>query len=460
MPAMLWTMERLRVERHRWSHRIGVVLFLGLALIALAACDPAALPTPDRAALASLPTSTPTLPTPPLDHALAPRPTDTPTPTATPSPTSTRTPTPTPTRTPTPTATPTATPGPLASALGFQDALIHRLDQAGYVVGEQMATGSPRDRVVAYVLTPPEAGIALGDLLPRLLIYRLRSDHEPALIYQDEGSDQVIQFAGLGYTWDQPLGWGDMNGDGLLELPVWAANGGYCWACNRVYVLQLMPGEDNDADPGVRELTGAVPFLNLLVNPTIPKWLNDLNGDGNPEIEALDARFEFGFGLAQQDSPRINRVLGWGEDSYVDLSRAYPGYLQAQAERASDEVRSTYGQPLPDKHIIGRAVSVLLAYDAQGRREEGWPIFLELSDPVNWDGEAQPGLAALMLRIREHFDYLIQQGEIFAPWPPEIPVLSVPSNNGDATPVPASDGVPPPAEPPVETPTETSVPSQ
>ena len=44
-----------------------------------------------------------------------------------------------------------------------------------------------------------------------------------------------------------------------------------------------------------------MPFLNLLVNPTIPKWLNDLNGDGNPEIEALDATFEFGFGLDHQE---------------------------------------------------------------------------------------------------------------------------------------------------------------
>ena len=73
-------------------------------------------------------------------------------------------------------------------------------------------------------------------------------------------------------------------------------------------------------------------------------------------------------------------------------------------------------------------MSVLLAYDAQGRRDEGWPIFLQVSDPVNWAGEAQPGLIALMLRIREHFDYLIKQGELFAPWPPEVPVLSSPSN--------------------------------
>lgn len=331
------------------------------------------------------------------------------------------------------------------------------MERAGYAIDSQMSTGSPSDRVVAYLLTPPAEGVELGDLLPRLVIYRLRKDSEPVLIFEDEGSDQSIQFAGLGYSWDQALGWSDINGDGLLELPIWAANGGFCWACTRVYVLQLVPGEDKESTPTVRELTGAVPFLNLLVNPTIPKWLNDLNGDGNPEIEALDATFEFGFGLDHQDSARINRVLGWRDDRYVDVSLTYPGYLQAQAERARDDVQSTYGQPLPDKYIIGRAVSVLLAYDAQGRREEGWPIFLQVSDPANWAGEAQPGLVALMLRIREHFDYLTQQGELFAPWPPEVPALSSPSNISETTtPVPASNQIPAPEE----TPAETSTPAQ
>lgn len=454
MRAMHQMPGRFHLIRRRVPRSLSAILLLGLVAILLAGCNPAALPTPDRDALASLPTPTPTQPTPQLGQALGPRPSDTATPTATPTSTPTATPTTTPTHTPTPTATATATPGPLAKALGFDDAFIHQLEGRGYTIDGQMSTGSPSDRMVAYLLTPPAESIALGDLLPRLVVYRLRKDSKPALIFQDEGSDQSIQFAGLGYAWDEALGWSDINGDGLLELPIWAANGGYCWACTRVYVLQLVPGEDIESDPSVRELTGAVPFLNLLVNPTIPKWLNDLNGDGYPEIEALDATFEFGFGLDHQDSARINRVLGWRDDRYIDVTRAYPGYLQAQADRARDEVQATYGQPLPDKHIIGRAVSMLLAYDAQGRRDEGWTLFLQVSDPVNWAGEAQPGLVALMLRIREHFDYLIQQGEVFAPWPPEVPVLSNSSNSGETTtPVPASDQAPPPTELPAETPT-------
>ena len=105
-------------------------------------------------------------------------------------------------------------------------------------------------------------------------------------------------------------------------------------------------------------------------------------------------------GFTRSNSPRYNRVFGWIDGQYTDLSAFYPGYLQAQADRNRSEVEATYGQPLPGQNPLGRSVSMLLAYDAQGRREEGWPLFLQVSDPVNWTGEAQPGLIALMLRIR------------------------------------------------------------
>ncbi|HRI56718.1 MAG TPA: hypothetical protein PK170_06445, partial [Anaerolineae bacterium] len=47
---------------------IGLLAWLALSLLALSAsgCASMALPTPDRSALAALPTNTPTLPTPHL----------------------------------------------------------------------------------------------------------------------------------------------------------------------------------------------------------------------------------------------------------------------------------------------------------------------------------------------------------------------------------------------------------
>ena len=274
MPRLLGRLHLLK----RFPHLPSIVVVLtGLAWILLAGCAPMALPTPDRGALAVLPTDTPTPPTPRPDETLAPRPTDTATATTTATPTPSRTPTVTPTATRTATATPTATLGPIASALGFSNELVAGFDAAGYTLADQQVVGSGRKRVIASIISPPsvEGEVNAGDKVPRLLIYRYQAGQPPELLFEDEGSDQTIQFAGLGYSWEDPLGWSDINGDGLLELPIWAANGGFCYACTRLYVLQLANEQSAAAaatgTPGspieVRELTGAVPALNLVTNP-------------------------------------------------------------------------------------------------------------------------------------------------------------------------------------------------
>jgi hypothetical protein len=305
--------------------------------------------------------------------------------------------------------------------------------------------------------------------VPRLLIYHLRSGQPPHLLFEDEGSDETIQFAGYGLTWDQPLGWRDITADGLLELPVWAANGGFCFACNRVFVLQLAPVEDPDSpeeDAGwqVRELTGALPFLNLLQSPIIPKWLSDFDGDGTAEIEALDGSFEFAFGLFREYSPRFYRPLVWDGGVFADTSRWSPAYFDGQIQRATEAVQATFGQPLASQDPIGKALTVLLAYDASGRRDEGWAAFWQLSDPANWTGEITPGLLDLLGRIREHLQIQFDRGEPFASWPPTVPGL--PASGDAATSVQASnqitqtDSLPQPEptpEPPVEA-SPTSVP--
>ncbi|MFZ2361788.1 MAG: hypothetical protein WA040_20795 [Anaerolineae bacterium] len=418
------------------------------------------LPAPDRDALAVLPTSTPTRPTPPLAVTLGPRPSATPSPTPTATSTATATGTPTATATATPTATPTVTPGPIARALGFNDSLLTRLDADNYTIAERQSTGSARDRVLAVILEPPqESGVVLGVKLPRLLIYHLRRGQAPQLLFQDEGSDETIQFAGYGQSWETPIGWRDITSDGLLELPVWAANGGFCFACNRVYVLQLMPVEDESGSDGgsawqVQELTGAVPFLNLLQDPIIPKWLTDYNGDGTAEIEALDGGFEFAFGLYRETSPRFYRPLAWDGQRFADTSRWSPAYFDGQIQRAAEAVQATFGQPLASEDPIGRALTVLLASDASGRRDEGWAAFMQLSDPANWTGETIPGLLDLLNRIRAHLQGQMERGEPFAPWPPTVPTLPAPSDAG--SPVEASNQITQPLPLPLPEPPQPS----
>lgn len=395
-------------------------------------CAPKALPTPDRAALAMLPTATPTWPTPTSQATLAPRPTDTPTLTPTTTPTATATGTATPTLTPTPSATPTPTPGPLALALGVHDSLIMRLDAELYELVAEQSTGAAGKRVVAYLLKPPQDddGVFVGNLVPRLLIYQRLAGQPPVLLFQDEGSDVSLKFAGIGANPAEPLGWQDINGDGLLELPVVAANGGYCWACVRTYVLQLTT--DAQGRAAIRELTGAIPAVNLIANPLIPKWLSDLNGDGRLEIEVLDGSFEFAFGLDRQHSPGLFRVFQWDGQKYADASLSYPGYLAYQSDRARAEVEATYGQPLQGQPEIGKAVLLLLAYAARGQRDEGWAQFEQLTDPGHWPEEANAGALAWLVAVRDHLRGQYERGEPFAPWPVAIPVPGAPSEPAGA----------------------------
>lgn len=413
-------------------------LMVGLSLVILAGCASMALPTPDRDALAALPTNTPTLPTPHLAVAMGPRPSETPSPTPTLTPTASATPTRTPTSTPSPTLTPTATPGPIARTLKFNDSRLARFDANGYTIANQQSVRSAGDRFLAVIVNPPEQENAIfGVQLPRLLVYRLPIGQPPELLFEDEGSDETIEFAGYGLSEENPLGWRDLTGDGSLELPVRAANGGFCFACTRIYVLQLAPVEDaSDAEGDtrwqVRELTGAVPFINLAQNPIIPKWLSDFDSNGTAEVEALDGNFEFAFGLYREYSPRFYRPLVWDGARFADASLWSPGYFDGQIQRAAEAVQATYGQPLSSQDTLGKALTVLLAYDASGRRDEGWAVFWQLSDLANWPGEAVPGLLDWLNRIREHLRGQYERGEPFAPWPPLVPSLSTTSNPGDS----------------------------
>ncbi|MFN2164804.1 MAG: hypothetical protein ACK2U9_00905 [Anaerolineae bacterium] len=420
-----------------------------LAILALTAagCGPEALPTPDRSALATLPTATPTEPTPSSLVQLPPRPTDTPSPTLTPTPTPVGTSTPTPTRTPTPSPTPTATPGPLVAALGLRDPLVDKLEAAGYTMAGREAVPDGDGQVVAFLLEPAvdPGGDAMGNSVPRMLVYRNVAGAPPALIFEDEGNDVALAFAGAGYSRDVSPGWRDINGDGRLELPIWAFNGGDCWACSRIYVLQLLPtGTEAYGGERIREITGALPALNLLTEPLIPKWMSDLDGDGQLELEVLDGTFEFGFGPSRSQSPGLYRVFAWDGERYGDASTRFASYFDYQIDTARADLESTFGTPLDAQAVIGKAVLILLAYDARGQRDAGWPLFQQLSDPSNWQGEAAEGATDLLLAVRDHLRGQYERGEPFTPWLPQIPEPGAPSEQETPalTPSPAAEPAP------------------
>ena len=198
----------------------------------------------------------------------------------------------------------------------------------------------------------------------------------------------------------------------------------------------------------MRELTGAVPALNLITQPFIPRWLTDFNGDGDPEVVVLDGRFEYAFGLSRASSPGFMRIYDWDGTKYSDVSRGYPGYLKDQADRAKSEVETTFGQALPSQDTIGQVLTVLTAYELAGQRDEGWTLFWQLSDPVNWNGEAAPGLLEWITRIRDYLKGQYDRGEPFAAWPPTTPGVFQPSSVGEVS---TPTGSPPAEVTPAET---------
>ena len=398
-----------------WRSRTGLKrLFVGCVLLATGmvtiSCASLALPTPQAFNTPSRPTVLP-VPTPQAESAL----------TAGSSAPSTATALAT--HTPTPTSTLTPTPSLLTQSLGVSHALISQLESEGYTAGDHQVTTVQGERFVAAILLPPTQSDSAPKVnLPRLTIFHVLAGQPAELLFEDEGSDEEIQFAGYGTTWNTPIGWSDLTADGLLELPIWANNGGPCFACTRIYVLQLLPS-DTTPDQGwqIRELTGAFPFLNLVQTPMVPKLLSDYNNDQVAEVEVLDARFEFGFGLDRAQSPRLYRYWVWDDTQYRDASANSPAYFNGQIARARAAVESTYGQPLPGPAVFGQAITVLLAYEASGRREEGWAVFDLLSAPSNWNGEAWAGLLDWLRQIRNYVRGQYERGEPFAAWPPLSP---------------------------------------
>ena len=145
----------------------------------------------------------------------------------------------------------------------------------------------------------------------------------------------------------------------------------------------------------------------------------------------LDGRFEHAFGLSLASSPEFMRIYDWDGTKYSDVSRGYSGYLTDQADRAKSEVETTFGQALPSQDTLGQILTVLTAYELAGQRDEGWTIFWQLSDPVNWNGEAAPGLLEWITRIRDYLKGQYDRGEPFAAWPPTTPGVFQPSSVGE-----------------------------
>ncbi len=113
------------------------------------------------------------------------------------------------------------------------------------------------------------------------------------------------------------------------------------------------------------------------VTPGLPagwyaKRLEDLDGDGRPELIVLVAEYEFHMEHSHASSPGCFRVFRWdaSADAFVDASAGYPAFYA----KSIAESRALMADA-PDEPWTGAPVSLLLDYWCMGRTAEGWREF-------------------------------------------------------------------------------------
>jgi len=220
------------------------------------------------------------------------------------------------------------------------------------------------------------------ELHPSHLLISKSQGGQTTIIYrlQEERKISLVNYAPEG---EQQLDWGDMNADGLMELPYTVYQGGNCWTCLQRQVLQI------GADHHVVNLTELVPPEDSLGEEFALESLIDVDNDGVLEWQVIDARFELAFHLCHACSPHAVRLYAWDGKTYRNASAQFPDYYQQQIEDLTVRVEKVVQSDEPwTGYEVGPMVSLLLAYENAGRFEEGWQIFERISDPSQYTGRA------------------------------------------------------------------------
>jgi hypothetical protein len=228
----------------------------------------------------------------------------------------------------------------------------------------------------------------------RLLVHR--EEGQQAIVFYDLHNDLSKITTGIsssgfgeqiGINFDHPSkGWYDMNGDGLLELTVFISNGGIkCALCNQLQVIQLCP------DEGITNLTLSVPPEDTLDSFAVVQIV-DLNDDGIMEWEVVDDRY----GWLDYNAPRRTyRIYAWDGETYRNASDQFSDRYQIQIDELTARlmefgfVKSLTNIPSDELYVeelyIGELITLLVAHDNIGQREEGWKIFETYANPDRYE---------------------------------------------------------------------------
>jgi ligand-binding sensor domain-containing protein len=283
---------------------------------------------------------------------------------------------------------------PATGDIQFTDQLAAELLAQGYITQTQEF----RQNVLTYraMVYQPANFMESTAATNYLLIYKLQGD-QSTLLYELREEQRLEIFDDEGQPAPLP-GWLDMNGDGLMELPYRTINGGNCWGCSQLRVLQ------HRGDDSFTYLTEATPPQDRLGGNFVLQSLIDVNDDGVLEWQVLDARWEFAFGLCHACSPAAFRLYAWDGSSYHNASAEFPEYYQPiLAEGLAAVEQLAGGDAAWSGAELGQLISLLLNYENAGRGQEGWAIFEQYSDPALYEGQAGEAELHALVEAREYF---------------------------------------------------------
>jgi hypothetical protein len=178
--------------------------------------------------------------------------------------------------------------------------------------------------------------------------------------------------------------WQDLNGDGAFEIAYQAGTGGNCAGCEWMCVLTL------DADGQVTEL-GRV---------TYPYTLADVNDDGLAEIiqnEVMPVD-----GVERYAWPGVPAIYAWDGEAYREASDRFPEYYQLAIDAITLQVATLQQETqVTSPNYLMPAAALLLHYHKAGRLAEGWPLFLNATDPLQYRYEMTAEAFAVLQSLRE-----------------------------------------------------------
>ena len=183
-------------------------------------------------------------------------------------------------------------------------------------------------------------------------------------IVLEDGLGNTYTIVSVDPQWTQLERWGvdsvaDLDADGVQDVIVFHFTGGaHC--CSEYLVFSERPGgiqQDDYFSLGNGGIVG----------------VEDLDGDGIPELDAWDDRLAYFPDLSYAASPSLPLVLcRTGEGTYTDCTILFPDRMQAAADAFEAQLSDAVQRQAGDEEKRSPALGLVTAYLLLAPTDEGW----------------------------------------------------------------------------------------